>query len=905
MAHGLRKAALMMQLKMGARAVATALGVIALMFALVVPLAHAGEPVRVEVNSTRAVKSDANGKEHLEGEQAQISVDDVVRVTIGFTALEASTIRQGDTITVNIPPEFEAYAQQDFDLHFHAYEGEPVGRCTPTAQAITCTFNDDLEQRARLAEDRAPGELWFLVKAKESSKNTEFDFAVNSVPALVQIPLGIAGQLRAYEPQVFDKVSTPIEDSHTEIPWSLRFHGEDIANKLGVTFDGVTPQTIEFEDKLGDAFQEFPVGEQHERILRNWALVESISATSTESRALAKPGNSLADGFEMQVEFTPEGSARIRLTGPFRPDANYLVGLRTPLRSEFRGHACGREYHNSISLLGGSGETVMGSVHCGERANGKITLAPGFGGIHVVKQFQNPENVAADRFINADYVIKVKYTFPNGARAGDFRVNGGEYIAPGTLNNEHTGGEAEIALKSVGGGELKGELEGQLPKGTSVVLTELLPRVEGMVWKVPEFHPSNTFTIQDLTSTEVILKNTIEKVTSEKAPVKILKKISGASVNAPTGFDFLVQCEGEADRQVRVEVNKETGIGNIEVGKECTVTEQDSTPPTGYVLQKPEPQKFIIPNNGHTFTFVNTYVQDHGPSGTFTLVKRVEAEPGILVPKTFDFSYRCEKEGTTDVFADKLKDVVPNTPRESAKIPEGFTCTITELNADIPDAILETQNPGKVRIGEQITITNVYSQIIPQAGTFTLKKVVQAEPNIKVPQEFQFDYRCAKPGSPDITGTIEHVKAGTTAVSGEVPEGYTCSVSEQEAKVDGLDWNVAVSGPVSAGQVVTVTNSYSRSDTPPVSSSSNLPWWLLGIPLLGGLASGSAPQESVAAPSGTAVPSDQGVEKPVQHAETVRKPSALANTGASVFGVVALAVIAVVIGIFLVRRKKK
>lgn len=898
----------MTQFKMSARVVLAFLGIVALMFALVIPQARAEGTVRVEVHSARAVKSDANGTEKSEGEQAQLNVDDVARVTIGFTALEASTIKQGDTLRFSIPPEFEAYSKEQFDLRFGAEGAGIAGTCMPSPQEIVCTINEVLEQHAAIADDRAPGELWYVVKAKEASQNTQFDFAVNGIPAVAPVPLGIVGAEKRFVPQAFDKVSTPIEKTHKEIPWVIRFHGGDIARRLGVEFDGTAQQRIEFEDTLGDEFQVFPSTEEHQALLSRWTLEETETAALTGRRQLARVGGSLADGFELTVEFTPEGKARIVATGPFRADANYAVGIPMPLKPELQGNACGREYHNGVALVHTGDLAATKPVLCDARAAATINLTQGYGTIKVVKQFQNPENVAAESFFQADYSVKVKYSFPGGARAGDFKVDGGEYVPPGTLNEEQTGGEAFIKLTSAGGGELRGELEGVLPKGTSVVLTEILPRVDGMVWKAPEFQPSNTFNIEDLKSSEVVLKNTIQKVASEQAPVKILKKVEGNGKHAPKSFDFLVQCEGQPDKEVRVEVNKETGVGNYDVGKECTVTEKDSAPVEGYILHKQDPQKLVIPNEGHTFVFVNQYVQDHGPTGTFTITKVVEAEEGLPVPETFDFAYRCEKEGTADVFVDKIKGVVPNVPHQSPKIPLGFTCSISELNADIPQANLETKNPGTVNVGDNITVTNVYKRIIPLEGTFTVKKVLEVDPGVKVPSDFDFTYRCTKPGGQDVTGVISNVKAGATASSAKIPPGYLCVVTEEDAKVDGADWNVVVSGEASANQVVTVTNTYSRREVGIQQPRSSLPWWLLGIPLLGGLAAGNhQPKVSEGPESTPSVPThtEASVETTGQGVQNAPRASVLAQTGASVFGVIALAVIALVIGVFLVLRKKK
>ncbi|GAA4783271.1 hypothetical protein FRX94_04010 [Corynebacterium canis] len=820
----------MLQLRLGTRAVTTLLAVVTVLFALVVPTAHAQNPLRVEVTSASLIKSDATGVPAAEGDRAQLYSGDVARVSIGFDVLNPADAQPGDTLTVRTPPELTVQPDAPFQLRFAEDAEHPAGSCQPAEQEIVCTL------AAGFPEHVAAGELWFLSTVARPTEGTELSFDVNGVPAVAPVPLGVRERPQGFQVQAFDVVSTPILPNVKSIPWSVRFHGGVVAADLGLSFDGATVHTIEFEARPDTTRQVLPAGEEYASVLNTWGLAETNSEAdpSQPRRMLAKVGASVADGFEMKVEFTEQGTATIALTGPFRPDANYALSAHMPIRSEFQNRVCGFDYRNDITLLGANIQAKSSPVRCTDAGGGNIALAPGFGGFAISKTFHNPDGVPDDQFLDAEYQVKAKYTFPDDTRAADYQVDGVGYAAPGTLNEAGTGGEVLVALLPQDG-RLQGVLDGMLPKGTKVEFSEVLPRVPGIVWKAPVFQPSSLI-IESLKTQEVSLSNTIQKIVSETAPVKIFKKVEGDLKNPPQSFDFHVQCEGAADREIRVQVNKETGVGNYEVGKKCTITEKDSSVPAGYRLEKPVTQTVEIPAGGHTFHFMNTYTRDHGKLGHFTLTKVVEADPGLAVPATFDFAYRCEREDTEDIFTGKLEKVLPNTPTQSPGVPEGFSCAVTELNADIDGADLEVLNPGTVKVGEAISVTNVYRRIVPLQGTFTIKKVVKADPGMKTPESFSFDYRCTKPGEQDIVGKVTNVKAGATGSSARVPYGYKCTVTERDASIDGADWTLKVSGEVAAGEVATVTNTYTRAQSSVLRPHSSIPWWLLGIPLLGGLA---------------------------------------------------------------------
>ena len=211
----------------------------------------------------------------------------------------------------------------------------------------------------------------------------------------------------------------------------------------------------------------------------------------------------------------------------------------------------------------------------------------------------------------------------------------------------------------------------------------------------------------------------------------------------------------------------------------------------------------IAENNVSAVTLTNTAAP---VPGKIAVTKKVVGD--IPAGKTFAFDYVCDDAAKT---SGSITDVVAGQAKESAEIPAGATCTVTERDASVDGFTLQTStiDPVMVKSGEvaALEVTNTYT---PKVGKISVTKEVVGD--IPAGKTFSFDYVCNDPAK--TSGSILNVAAGETKESGDIPDGAECLVTEREAEaaVDGfiLECSAVDPVPVKAGEVAAVlmTNTY-------------------------------------------------------------------------------------------------
>ena len=211
----------------------------------------------------------------------------------------------------------------------------------------------------------------------------------------------------------------------------------------------------------------------------------------------------------------------------------------------------------------------------------------------------------------------------------------------------------------------------------------------------------------------------------------------------------------------------------------------------------------IAENNVSAVTLTNTAAP---APGKIAVTKKVVGD--IPAGKTFAFDYVCDDAAKT---SGSITDVVAGQAKESAEIPAGATCTVTERDASVDGFTLQTStiDPVMVKSGEvaALEVTNTYA---PKVGKISVTKEVVGD--IPAGKTFSFDYVCNDPAK--TSGSILNVAAGETKESGDIPDGAECLVTEREAEaaVDGfiLECSAVDPVPVKAGEVAAVlmTNTY-------------------------------------------------------------------------------------------------
>ena len=211
----------------------------------------------------------------------------------------------------------------------------------------------------------------------------------------------------------------------------------------------------------------------------------------------------------------------------------------------------------------------------------------------------------------------------------------------------------------------------------------------------------------------------------------------------------------------------------------------------------------IAENNVSAVSLTNTAAP---APGKIAVTKKVVGD--IPAGKTFAFDYVCDDAAKT---SGSITDVVAGQAKESAEIPAGATCTVTERDASVDGNTLVTStiDPVTVKAGEvaALEVTNTYT---PKVGKISVTKEVVGD--IPAGKTFSFDYVCNDPAK--TSGSILNVAAGETKESGDIPDGAECLVTEREAEaaVDGfiLECSAVDPVPVKAGEVAAVlmTNTY-------------------------------------------------------------------------------------------------
>ena len=211
----------------------------------------------------------------------------------------------------------------------------------------------------------------------------------------------------------------------------------------------------------------------------------------------------------------------------------------------------------------------------------------------------------------------------------------------------------------------------------------------------------------------------------------------------------------------------------------------------------------IAENNVSAVSLTNTAAP---APGKIAVTKKVVGD--IPAGKTFAFDYVCDDAAKT---SGSITDVVAGQAKESAEIPAGATCTVTERDASVDGFTLQTStiDPVMVKSGEvaALEVTNTYA---PKVGKISVTKEVVGD--IPAGKTFSFDYVCNDPAK--TSGSILNVAAGETKESGDIPDGAECLVTEREAEaaVDGfiLECSAVDPVPVKAGEVAAVlmTNTY-------------------------------------------------------------------------------------------------
>lgn len=270
------------------------------------------------------------------------------------------------------------------------------------------------------------------------------------------------------------------------------------------------------------------------------------------------------------------------------------------------------------------------------------------------------------------------------------------------------------------------------------------------------------------------------------------KVVTDAELKIPGEFKVDYRCtkEGEEAKEGTLTVPNNGSVESEEMptGYACVVTrEHDAQAPGATLVTEIGSGVKIAKGSVPAVQVTNTYTKNFGD---FTITKTVIDPDHIADGKVFEFKYVCtppesrkdEKpvEGTLKVKADESAT--------SPKIPAEFSCTITEVGAEIVDSNLVTTGLDSKLVIEnekngKVDVENNYSQ---WKGSLKISKAIVGTPAVEKlvgDREFDVSLKCVKDGRTTNEDRVK-VKAGETVTVNNIVANSACTVEENTDDVD-------------------------------------------------------------------------------------------------------------------------
>ena len=651
---------------------------------------------KITVSDLSLTPSNAVGEE--DPTKTAIQSGDYLKLKFSWDASKAQA-KGGDSFEIALPEQVRSKDKITEPMMLnHDGVSTQVGECSVAERKITCTFNSELDKIVAQGFKDLRGNGTSLVVANGASDLPNLSIKANGVDTPVAVPGGKIGAYveGPYKPEKVTKWASDLTADSDKIAWQLIFGPDQIKaaleeNGQSLTVDGKTRSTIMFTDELGP-------GQKYVADKSRWRLETGTSEGKGASSgqltdASGADQNTGAGDFDLDVTFNGD-VAFIKVTGPFAPRSNYIVRYESTPNTDNGKVQPGVRYKNDATALGTS---LRGSyaVHYASSFSINVEMKPGFGGFEITKLLTGTQTgkVPAD----TTFKVSVNYDLPGDAKASAYPG----WKAPGTLNQEGTGGDLEMNL-NIGAKTVFKEI---FPTGTVLTFNEdptnasVTP--EGVVWGKPAFmvngQSTNTATVEEQMLESVTLSNSADAVPVDHGEFTITKALAGDGDFSNSTFLFTYSCTDSTTGFLMVKGGKTSEHSEeVQAGSTCTVTEiTDSAFRSGYTLTAPEPQTVaIVKDQTAEVTMTNTYTKAKGSFSVTNTVKGAE-----VGDKEFTFTYTCDngQEGTLKA---KANGPAVNGP----ELPVGTECTIEQDvdKAQVDGYTLKAPASQKVTIGEKV-----------------------------------------------------------------------------------------------------------------------------------------------------------------------------------------------------------
>ena len=651
---------------------------------------------KITVSDLSLTPSNATGEE--DPSKTAVQSGDYLKLKFSWDASKAQA-KGGDSFEIALPEQVRSKDKITEPMMLnHDGVSTQVGECSVAERKITCTFNSELDKIVAQGFKDLRGNGTSLVVANGASDLPNLSIKANGVDTPVAVPGGKIGAYveGPYKPEKVTKWASDLTADSDKIAWQLIFGPDQIKaaleeNGQSLTVDGKTRSTIMFTDELGP-------GQKYVADKSRWRLetgtAEGKNASSVQlTDAAGTDQNTSAGDFDLDVTFNGD-VAFVKVTGPFAPRSNYIVRYESTPNTDNGKVQPGVRYKNDATALGTS---LRGSyaVHYASSFSINVEMKPGFGGFEITKLLTGTETgkVPAD----TTFKVSVNYDLPGDAKASAYPG----WKAPGTLNQEGTGGDLEMTL-NIGAKTVFKEI---FPTGTVLTFNEdptnasVTP--EGVVWGKPAFmvngQSTNTATVEEQMLETVTLSNSADAVPVDHGDFTITKALAGDGDFSNSTFLFTYSCTDSTTGFLMVKGGKTSEHSEeVAAGSTCTVTEiTDSAFRSGYTLTAPEPQTVAIAKDQTAeVTMTNTYTKAKGSFSVTNTVKGAE-----VGDKEFTFTYTCDNGQKGD-----LKVKADGTAVNGPELPVGTECTIEQDvdKAQVDGYTLKAPASQKVTIGEKV-----------------------------------------------------------------------------------------------------------------------------------------------------------------------------------------------------------
>ena len=528
------------------------------------------------------------------------------------------------------------------------------------------------------------------------------------------------------------------------------------------------------------------------------------------------------------------------------------------------------------------------------------------------------------------------------------------------------GEDAKVGdIKVKGNGETK--VEG-VPAGSECTVTENVDAAKQDGYTLVVDNAEQKFD-QGTQPTTMLFTNVYAKDTGSLSVTKSLKDPDGVAAGKKFNFAYVCEHKDPAQRKegtFQLGAGESTTIDDIAAGSTCTITEKDADVKGADLATSGLDSVVIVKGKTHEVTATNDYSAWRGSVELSKALAGSGKDLAAVKDKKFNVSYVCTlgtdkkevKKGTVEVIA--------GTPAKIDDVRYGATCEFTEdtANAEVPGAMFDknssvTSATATVS-GEGTTATANLVNVYNVKGKVTLTKAVEglaAGVDGNKSREYEIEASWKDPQSGDTKTETYKVANGTFAELPELPAHTVITLKEKKpentaitswstpgytgdpaaAVKDNRDGTATVTIPADGSAVaVTLTNT------------ANVPWWWIFVPLIpaaiipnlpttapdssgsgsnapGHTAPAAGPRQNDPAPTQPTKATDgapvKGTPKghqgqPGQAGATPKDDAqksgparavqkVLANTGASVIGIIVIAVLLLIAGLVLALRGRR